>query len=394
MKVIVNVSSVSPPITGIGNYSLNLVSALLNKPEIEDIRGFDVSGWFSREQLARRLDTFSVEHVAPKSTGLLAKYKLNAKAFARNIPGARSMKRRLVEHRFAQCSEGLAGYIYWEPNYLLFPFSGRRITTIHDLSHIYYPQFHPKDRVKALSRHLKSSIERSDHLIAVSEFSKRQIQEAFAVDDTAISVVHPAVAETYRCEKSPEQIAAVRQRYGLPAQFVLSVGTMEPRKNLSGLIRAFERLPETLQSAYPLVFVGAKGWLSEDIEKRVEALVAKRRALKLGYVCAQDMPSLYAAATLFAYPSFYEGFGMPIAEAMAAGTAVLTSNVSAMPEVAGQAAELVAPEDIDSIQSGLQNVLEDADHRASLAEKGRVHSQQFCWSASCDRLLEVFAHVG
>ncbi|PID42493.1 MAG: hypothetical protein CSB48_09710 [Proteobacteria bacterium] len=390
MKIVVNVSSIAQPLTGIGHYSLNLVRELNQAPEVADIQGFYSKGWMSRADMAHRFESF--EATAPGSFDAPSIAR-RALAVARKIPAARSLKRKMIGARLYRKRGQLADYIYWEPNYLLYPYDGVSISTIHDLSHLYFPHYHPKERVKALAQQLPRTIDSSRQIITVSRFSQSQILSGFPVSRNRISVVYPAVSDLFRAHKSDLQKQQLRQKFRLPDRFILSVGTMEPRKNLTGLIRAFRMLPAPVQKQYPLVFVGAKGWLSEDLERQISRLESAGLARRLGYVSNQEVAILYAAATVFAYPSFYEGFGMPVAESMASGTAVVTSNLSSMPEVAGGAAELVDPNDETSIRNGLERLLEDDDYRTGLELKGLEVSASYTWAHSCRKLLEVFANA-
>mgnify|MGYP002713094443 FL=1 len=313
-------------------------------------------------------------------------------AAARNLSFLRSIKQLVQDRLFAQKMRGLSDYLYWEPNYILSPFPGRAITTVHDLSHLRYPEYHPRARVAHLEKHLSHSIEQASHVIVVSEFTRTEVTGLLGIDAKHTSVVMPGISADY-FPRDNGDLFPVLKRYGLSPGYLLSVGTLEPRKNLPGLLRAYLRLSPALRKKVPLVLVGAKGWNSTDTENMINRAERRGEIIRLGYVNGGDLPSIYAGALALAYPSFYEGFGMPLAEAMASGTAVITSNCSAMPEVVGKAGELVNPYMDDEIVAALELVLGDPVHREKMEKIGLKRAEQLTWSHSLDNLLATFRQV-
>jgi glycosyltransferase involved in cell wall biosynthesis len=185
----------------------------------------------------------------------------------------------------------------------------------------------------------------------------------------------------------------VRRRYDLPERFVLFVGTLEPRKNLMRLVQAYAGLPASVRRHVSLVIAGGPGWLSETLRREVAERGLADRVRFIGYVRDEDMAPLYSLATVFAYPSLYEGFGLPVLEAMACGVPVLTSNVSSLPEVAGGAAVLVAPTDVDAIADGLTQLLDDTALAAKLVARGLEWSTNFSWDRCARETLAVYESV-
>ena len=173
----------------------------------------------------------------------------------------------------------------------------------------------------------------------------------------------------------------------------MTVGTLEPRKNLSGLLAAYSRLPEKTQGEHPLAVVGMKGWLSDALERQLEPLERRSRVRRLGYVAHEDLPFVYAGAHAFAFPSFYEGFGLPPLEAMACGVPVLISNRSSLPEVAGDAALQVDPEDVEAMTRGLERLLGDEGFRARAVRAGPERAAGFTWERCVDRTVDVYRRV-
>jgi len=404
VKLIVNVDCLIPPLTGVGRYAQGILRELLRHPEVLDLQAFASSGHFDRRALTGILECAEPSGSAEPlgSAGLLQSSghgavalagppRLRALALARpwlvGVPGVRMARRALRAWALGRRSRSLQGYVYLEPNFLLAPYAGASVVVVHDLSHLRYPQFHPVRRVEELVQKLPESLRAASRIVAVSEFTRRELNAFFpAVGDVA--VVSPAVDAAF-FTVSDRQRAMVAARYRLPPRYVLSVATLEPRKNLSALLEAWSSLPPAVRSSAPLVLAGHRGWLNESLSRRMEALEASGLVRYLGYVPQSDVAPLLAGATVLAYVSFYEGFGMPVAEAMAAGTAVLASSVTSIPEVAAGAACLVNPHAVDSIRAGLLALLSGDDLRLSCEKKGRERARQLTWAASAAALLDV-----
>jgi alpha-1,3-rhamnosyl/mannosyltransferase len=391
MKIITNVTPLLTPLTGIGHYTRELLKALIHADQVEHIKGMGPLSWYDDETLKLLLDNQESKASTQESQPRRPSKKLIS--IARKIPFARQIKRTL-EHRTAKrISHNCREYIYWEPNYTLLPLENRAAVTIHDLSHIHFPQFHPQERVALLDKSLEISIEKSQRIIAVSEYTRQDIINNFGVSEDKIDIVAPAVSDAFRATHSAEKCQMVAKKYSLPTNFILSVATLEPRKNISGLLQAFGKLPKALRTRFPLVLVGARGWLNEENDKLLAPLLRNSEAIRLGYVAQEDLPVIYSLATCMAYVSFFEGYGMPIAEAMASGTAVITSNNSSMPEVASGCALMVEPNDIDSIMLSLQRMLEDNELRRTLSEKGKLQAAPYTWSLSSEHLLSALHKI-
>jgi len=390
MKLLLNSTPLIPPLSGIGRYTQQLLINLFDEQDIEDIDGFVPFAFYDRQELFQMVQDLEQEDKSSSSDCVSSNNVSRLKQIAKKIPAARYLKQKLqqvvVEKKFKQYKDS----VYWESNYILAPFDGTKVATVYDLSHIRYPDFHPADRLKWLDENLSHTIQHADALVAISEFSKQEIISVFNVNPDKISIVPPAVAPIFRRRYNESQLQLLRQEYQLPEQFVLSVGTLEPRKNIKGLVQAFSRLPQSLRKTFPLVLAGAKGWHMAEIEEVINPLLSRGEIILLGYVAQQDIPLLYAAATVFAYVSLYEGYGMPVAEAMCSGTAVLTANVASMPEVAAGCAELAEPDNIEQISDKLKELLEDGSKRQELQKRAKVASENYRWENSASRLVEVF----
>ena len=393
MKIVVNVSSLLGSLNGIGFYTMHLLDEMLLDPRYADIQGIGGRRWFDRDQLRQLVARL----LAPEQrvTQIGAQRPVNARrSLFGKLPGSDKALRHWMAVMVRRHRGRLHDYLYWEPNYILLPHLRPAITTVHDLSHLVYPQFHPPARVRYLVNKLADSIHQSRHVITVSAFSLAQISAHFGIDKGRISIVPPAVTDAYRLDYSPAALQTVRERYRLPENFILSVGTMEPRKNLHGLMLAHQQLDPALQSRYPLLIVGSSGWKLERSERLMRQMIDTGKLMRLGFVPEDDMPALYKLATLLAYPSFFEGFGMPIAEAMAAGAPVLTSDRAAMPETTAGVAQFVNPDSVDSIEAGLNRMLQDPDYRDSLRARGREVAAAYTWQSSATALSQLLRNSG
>lgn len=262
------------------------------------------------------------------------------------------------------------------------------VVTIHDLGYLRFPEAHTARR--RLELHLTTlwSLRAARRVIAISGATRDDLVRHYGADPARISVVHHGLSAGFQPVEDPAAIAATAARHGLPMPYFLYVGTVQPRKNLTRLIEAFAQatgagLPHTLAIA------GRRGWLTDAIERRAAELGAARRVRFLGYVPDADLPALLGGATAFLFPSLYEGFGMPVLEAMACGAPVLSSNTSALPEVAGDAALLVDPEDAGAIAAGISRLAGDAALRAELRERGRERAAAFTWERCAGETLSV-----
>lgn len=259
------------------------------------------------------------------------------------------------------------------------------VATVHDLTTLTHPRHHTVLNRLVHRRRLAWIRRHARRVIAVSGSTARDLSDA-GVDRGRIDVVHEARGH----DVEPADLREVRDRYGIEGPYILTVGTLEPRKNHVRLIRAFEALDHR---DIELVLVGGDGWRSGAPKRAIRASRARARIRRLGAVPDADLAALYAGATVFAYPSLYEGFGLPVLEAMAAGTPVLTSDVSSLPEVAGDAALLVDPGSADAIRSGLDRLLHDPGLRDRLAERGRAREREFSWERTAQETLTVYRTI-
>ncbi len=269
----------------------------------------------------------------------------------------------------------------------------RSVVTIHDLGYLYYPEAHRLLDRLYLDLSTRYNARAATHLIADSLATKRDLIEHYSIELNKITVVYPGYEEaTFQPVRDGELIETVKVRYDIVGDYILFVGTLQPRKNLTRLIQAFSNLQSPI-SNIQLVIAGKKGWLYEKIFRQVEERGLEGRVVFTAYVPETDLPALLSGARLFVFPSLYEGFGLPVLEALACGTPVVCSNVSSLPEVAGDAAVLVDPLDVEEMTAAIERVLGDEKLRAGLIERGFEKAKKFSWEKCAHETLGVLESV-
>lgn len=284
--------------------------------------------------------------------------------------------------------------IYHSPDFVLPPLQrARGVMTVHDLSFLQVPDCADPGLRHYLERAVPHALRRAARILADSHSTKHDLQTLLGVDAARIDVVYPGVGPAYRpvTDEVPRQL--IRQRYRLDRPFILSVGTLEPRKNYGRLIQAYATARARARLPHQLVIAGGQGWLYQSIFDTVRQLDVQDSVQFLGYVDETDLPTLYSLADAFAFPSRYEGFGIPVIEAMACGTPVVTANNSSLPEAAGDAALLVAAEDVDGLAQALSQLVSDEALRATLRERGFRQAARFTWTAAAQTLLHAYAQT-
>ena len=274
----------------------------------------------------------------------------------------------------------------------LFTFGTRRVVTFHDLTFFDMPEMHERFKVFYFQNFMKAAMRLADAVIFVSQSSRNDCLTRLGKPRGETAVAPLGKGKAFGEPFTVERLTEVRDIYGVGERFILYVGTIEPRKNLSRLVEAFARIA----AEYPdlqLVLAGAKGWLTEELFRTLDEVGLGSRVILPGFIAEADKPVLLAACTLFVYPSLYEGFGLPVLEAMASGAAVITSNVSSLPEVAGNAAVLINPVSTDALTAAMDELLRSPERRADLQRRGPEQAAQFTWRRTAELTRAVYASV-
>jgi glycosyltransferase involved in cell wall biosynthesis len=315
----------------------------------------------------------------------------NVRLSIARIPGA--VKRFYWNYIRFPPLETLIGHfdIFHSSEPLLPPVGNKRsIITFNDSAYFKFPHFYGKGTARKWDFLYRRSLDLADAIIVLSENTRTDLMDMMDIAPENIHVVRPPTDPLFFESRSPEEQAHVRKKFSLPDRFVLFVGTIEPRKNISRLVKAFEILARKQGESVSLVIVGRKGWLYEDILKTINTSSARKNILLLNYVSDVELAVLYRMALMFIFPSLYEGHGYPVAEAMASGTPVITSNNSSLKEIGNGAAILVDPENVESIYEAMQRYYDDEDLMRQMASRGRERAAQFSVTSSVDAVLKLY----
>lgn len=266
----------------------------------------------------------------------------------------------------------------------------RTLVTVHDLGYWYFPQAHPCLQRRYLDLSTRWNARVSTHILADSEATRTDLIKLYNTPPEKITVAYPGYDESLSPVRDPLALAAVRHRYNIPGDYFLYLGTLQPRKNLVRLIRAYS----CLSTRAALVLAGKRGWLSDDLMPLVRRLGLEGRVLFPGYVSPEDRAPLLSGALAFVFPSLYEGFGLPVLEAQACGCPVICSNTSSLPEVAGDSALLVPPHDVSALADAMARLENDPQLRRDLIEKGFANVRRFSWERCARTVLQVIEEMG
>jgi len=279
------------------------------------------------------------------------------------------------------------------PNFILRPFrEGKAVVTIHDLSFVRMPELIEKKNLQFLNRWIPYSLERASRILVVSEFTKTELMALYSVPEEKIVVAPNGVSSEFVPITDEQELNLVKAKYQLPASFLLAVGTLEPRKNLSLIIEALSILKEQKNKVPPLVLVGPPGWNQEV--NRLKQLVQEKGLQEsvrfLYYVAREDMAAIYSAAKMLLFPSLYEGFGLPVLEAFACATPVISTNAASLPEVTGDAALLLAPNDPQEWSRAIETLWEEPTKQKQMFLKGLELAKKFTWERTAQKTLEAY----
>ncbi|MET3139227.1 glycosyltransferase involved in cell wall biosynthesis [Undibacterium sp. GrIS 1.2] len=366
MKLILAVDALTPSLSGIGRYAWELTSRLAQAGDIDRIRYIRNGRWVG-DPAALLADGYT-DQSEPFS-----KYPRWAKKFC--------------------WQQTCKGEVFHSPNYFLPEYADKGVATVHDLSVFKFPETHPVERVKHFEKSFDKTLKIASHLITDSEVTRQEVMAYFSWPGDKISAIHLGVSPLF-ASRAPEDLKPVLQPYGLhPGGYSLCVSTIEPRKRIDSLLEAYARLPAHLLAAYPLVLVGGKGWRSDHLHIMIEAGQRAGWLHYLGFVSEVDLPAIYAGAHLFMFPSIYEGFGLPVIEAMASGVPVITSNRSTLPEVSSGATMLVDPDDQELFLSSIRTAIEDTSWRAQAIKNGLAAAKKYNWDVCLKKTMDVYRNI-
>lgn len=385
MRIIFNGAPMRGRLTGVGQYGLSLLKALVS---LSESTGLEAIGVFDgREVLAP--PAFLAKMWQQADSGRNQRLK----SLLRRIwPGCRDWADRARRVRLSRETRHTQWNVFHEPNFISPQYTLPLVTTVHDMSYLRYPQFMPRDRLAWLRRRMSRSLASSRVILADSHFTRQELLELCPeVDPGRVLVTHLGVDFDYFSDPvHGDRVAEVRRRLGLPERFVLYLGTLEPRKNLQGLIQAYGMLPAELQAAHPLVLAGMWGWNPACFRRDLSKLRCRNLVHEVGYVAQNDVPALMRAASVFCFPSFYEGFGLPPLESAACGTPVVSSRAASLPEVLGDAAVYVDPASPPEIADGLARVLTNESLQQRLRQAGPVRAAMFRWDDCARRTVQAY----
>lgn len=388
MKVLMGTESLRPPLTGIGNYTLNLIRELQLRSDVEAIDCFNGDQLSPAEQVLVTLEQSLEPVLNARKQGMLS---AQLRKTLRAMPLAYRLKSAWSNARFKQGGGARSSFVYHEPNFILKPHEGPSVTTVHDLSFVRHPEFHPPERVRWLNRQLPQTLDRADYVITDSEVVRTELIQQFGVRSDRVKAIYLG-ADARFVPRSAEGCKAILAKHGLVhGGYIAFVGTIEPRKGLSVLLDAWQRLPARMRQNWPLVIAGAPGWRNVELVSRIQALQAKGEVKFLQFINAYELPFIYAGAATFVYPSVYEGFGLPVLESMASGVPVICGKYTSMAEFAQGACRLFDVEDADALALAIEELLENPQQRAQMAQVALAQANRFSWERCARETVQVYA---
>jgi glycosyltransferase involved in cell wall biosynthesis len=375
MRIAIDYSAAVRQGAGIGNYVRSLVAALLAQDSINQY-SLLTSGRPSREHPFPQ-----AENVRGRSIIMPDRY-LNILWYRWRLPFYATIFTGQVD-------------IYHGPDFVLPPISSkvRKVVTVHDLAFIEHPEYAVPQLAAHLHKVVPEAVAAADVVAAVSQATSQTLIEHFKTPPEKIAIIPNGIRPYFRRITDPILLSATRHKFGLKHPLVLGVGTLEPRKNHLGLIRAFHKAQSAAGNKHRpalLALAGGQGWLYDETQQLIAKLKLENKVRFLGHVTELELITLYSMADVFVFPSFFEGFGVPLIEAMACGAPVITSNTSSLPEVAGGAAMLIDPHNSGQIAQVILQVLESKERQDELRKKGYARAQNFTWPKSANKMLSIY----
>jgi alpha-1,3-rhamnosyl/mannosyltransferase len=389
VNLIFNAEALRPPITGVGNYSFHLLEQHLSDNRFDQVHCFTGTEWQS-----------GVAQIAT-TAGLKARADLEKpgvrdiavdrfRKAVGTIPGVKPLYDHIMDRRFERHANSVPNAVYHETNYILKPYAGPCVTTVHDLSHIRYPEYHPPNIIDWLGNNLEDSLRRADHVITVSDVVRDEVLEFYDIPSEKVHTVYEGVDAQYRTRSSAET-SNLLSEWGLKhKEYVLLVATLEPRKGIDVLLDAWGLLPLELRKAYPLVLTGSGGWRNSALVNRIERFMEEGTVRHLGWVSSDTLPLLFSGATIFTYPSVYEGFGLPVLDAMSSGVPVICRSGTSMAEFAEGACLLCDTGEAEELARKMEALLQSGEERNTWTEKGLRQAAKFSWARCASETAEIY----
>ena len=392
MNLIFNAEALRPPITGVGNYSFYLLEQYLKRNCFDKIECFTGTHWQSgRQQLGAT--TALKARGGHDSHSAWEKLAGEIRLAVGHIPGTKALYDSIMDRRFEGYANAVPDAIYHETNYILKPYAGPSVTTVHDLSHIRYPDCHSPNVIDWLGNNLAATLDRADRIITVSNIIREELLEHYRVSEDKVVTIYEGVDDRYK-PRSGHDVESALTPLGLKEkQYVLLTATLEPRKGIDVLLDAWSLVPLNLRQAFPLVITGSSGWRNSGLVNRIEAFIKEGTVHHLGYVQADLLPYLFSGASVFSYPSVYEGFGLPVLDAMSSGVPVICRAGTSMAEFAEGACVLCDTGDAEELAFHLERLLESPEERAGWAARGREQAGKFSWTRCADETLAIYRTI-
>ena len=380
MKVILGCDPLLQQLTGIGQYTKHIANQLISRKNIDEFKFFAHGKFFSKDILNESASiNVNKLTLAQKLRSLAASSIITVKIYQFCLPYITQFTLRKYKD-----------YVFHSPNFIMPKFKGKKIVTIHDLSTLRFPQYHPNARVDFVNQAINQAVKYADHIITDSEFIKQEIITLLDGDEKKITAIPLAADDTFHPRTSlqcAEFLNSIEVNY---KQFFLFVSTVEPRKNLLNLLEAFCLYRQKYSEGLPLVIAGGNGWRNHKTVCKIKELECKGWVKYLGYADQKNIPILYSSAKALLFPSFYEGFGLPVLEAMQSGLPVLTSKNSSMSEITGESAILVDPNDIKEMSALINELSNDNDLCAVLSKDGLTRSRDYSWNKCTEETIALY----
>lgn len=378
------------PLTGIGHYTQNLGRGLLSAPSLNGVELFAHGRFFSNSLLEGETEDVLKESAEqPRLSGFLR----SARSRLALSPLVVKTYQTIFPYVDKWALRNSTDRLFHAPNFILPNFDGPKVVTIHDLSTLRFPEHHPQARVRFVNHAIENSLNNADQIITDSDFIKAELVNLLGAEPSKVTAV-PLGADPEFKPRTNELCDATLTKYNLTfGSYFLFVSTIEPRKNLLNLLKAFENYRAIRLNGLPLVIVGGDGWHNREILEKIDKLMSKGWIRRLGYLPQKDMPILFSGGRALLFPSSYEGFGLPVLEALQSGLPVMTSDNSSMSEIVGNCALLVEKNDIDTMVKYICLLEEDDELLNKLSQSGLVRARCFSWQKCIEGTIKVYDNL-